>query len=118
MTQTELAERLSAPLGATLNATAITKIEKGQRAVRLNEAVAAADVLGVPLTMMVAVGDEAGTRLVELRRERDWYNQRSEEALRKHAEAQQHCTRVEDAIRELEHQDQVAESAEIKIDLV
>lgn len=104
LSQARLADRLSALLGDKVSATAITKIEAGNRAVRLNEAVAAAHVLGVPLAELVAE-DEQGLRLIELRRERDWYASQMEEAMRMHAEAQHHFIGVRDAIEELETQD-------------
>lgn len=46
--QTKLAERL-AERGVKIDPTSITRIEKGTRGIRLDEAVAIADVLGVPL---------------------------------------------------------------------
>jgi transcriptional regulator with XRE-family HTH domain len=54
MTQAELARRLSELLGASLDASAVTRIEQTTRAVRLDEAVFAAQVLGVPLIALLA----------------------------------------------------------------
>lgn len=65
MSQTELAERVSERLGTTIDGTAVTRIEKHVRAVKLDGAVAIADVLEVPL---VALMTEPDAVLVELER--------------------------------------------------
>lgn len=68
MSQAELAERVSERLGTTIDGTAVTRIEKHVRAVKLDEAVALADVLEVPL---VALMTEPDAVLVELERARE-----------------------------------------------
>ncbi|MEV0443621.1 helix-turn-helix transcriptional regulator [Streptomyces spectabilis] len=54
ISQAELARRMAALLGTNLDSTAITRIEQQTRAVRLDEAVAAAKTLGVPLVMLTS----------------------------------------------------------------
>ena len=53
MTQAELAEQVAVLLGTSLDSTAVTRIEKGERAVRLDEAVYIAQVLGIPLMELI-----------------------------------------------------------------
>lgn len=65
MKQTELAEALSERLGATIYPAAVNRIESGQRDVRLNEAVYAADVLRTPL--MDLLGGDEDADVVEIR---------------------------------------------------
>ncbi|MYR57344.1 helix-turn-helix domain-containing protein [Streptomyces sp. SID625] len=54
ISQAELARRMAALLGANVDSTAITRIEQQTRAVRLDEAVTAAEALGVPLITLVS----------------------------------------------------------------
>jgi transcriptional regulator with XRE-family HTH domain len=49
MSQATVAERLSNELGRVVHASAVALIEKGERSVRLDEAIAVARVLDVPL---------------------------------------------------------------------
>lgn len=53
VSQTELARRISAILGATIDPSAVNRIEQRTRTVRLDEAVAAARALDVPLAMLL-----------------------------------------------------------------
>lgn len=53
VSQVELAKRISALQGTELQSTAVTRIEQQTRAVRLEEAVYAAQALGVPLMLLV-----------------------------------------------------------------
>ncbi|MFD4574227.1 helix-turn-helix domain-containing protein [Streptomyces sp. NPDC058417] len=54
ISQAELARRMAALLGTNVDSTAITRIEHQTRAVRLDEAVTAAEALGVPLITLVS----------------------------------------------------------------
>ncbi|MEU3047812.1 helix-turn-helix transcriptional regulator [Streptomyces sp. NPDC006984] len=54
ISQAELARRMAALLGTNVDSTAITRIEQQTRAVRLDEAVTAAEALGVPLITLVS----------------------------------------------------------------
>lgn len=53
ISQADLARRMSALLGHNVEPTAITRMEHRTRAVRLDEAVAAAEALGAPLTALL-----------------------------------------------------------------
>ncbi|MFK0244589.1 helix-turn-helix domain-containing protein [Amycolatopsis azurea] len=64
ITQAELARRSSKILGANLDPTAVTRIEQGTRAVRLDEAVALAQVLGVPLPLLYSEAPVSETEAV------------------------------------------------------
>lgn len=57
LTTEELSAFLADRLGVKLHATAITKLEKGQRGVSLQEAVGLALALGVPLPLMLVPAD-------------------------------------------------------------
>lgn len=67
--QTQLAKEVSNHLGANLDPSAITRIEKEDRGVRLDEAVYIAEVLRVPLAALLTDEDEIDTRLSELHRD-------------------------------------------------
>ncbi|ALG29526.1 hypothetical protein AOZ07_11415 [Glutamicibacter halophytocola] len=67
LTQAELAARLSDALGVAVYASAITRAEKGERTVRLEEAVAMAQVLGVELSSMLVGSSELERVLAEHR---------------------------------------------------
>lgn len=67
MTQGELARRLSETGAASVDATVITRIEKGVRDVRLDEAVYIAQILCVPLSALVSEADPLDVRLADLR---------------------------------------------------
>ncbi|MFJ5740103.1 helix-turn-helix domain-containing protein [Streptomyces microflavus] len=54
ISQAELARRMAALLGTNVDSTAITRIEQQTRAVRLDEAVTAAEALEVPLVVLVS----------------------------------------------------------------
>lgn len=54
ISQAELARRMAALLGTNFDSTAITRVEQQTRAVRLDEAVTAAEALGVPLITLVS----------------------------------------------------------------
>jgi transcriptional regulator with XRE-family HTH domain len=70
LSQAALAEQLTARLDYKVDGSSVTRIEKGERGVRLNEAVEIAEVLGVPLTALLR--DRAGidAEIAELERER------------------------------------------------
>lgn len=53
MSQAQLADGIANLLGTNIDPTAVTRIEKQERAVRLDEAVAAAEALGLPLSALL-----------------------------------------------------------------
>lgn len=109
ISQTELAARMTRILGSNIDPTTVTRMEKGERTVRLDDAVAAADALGLPLgELLSSTGSE---RDAELRRAQ--YDLDNAELLLSNAvaEANRHEAVVEDLkrrIKELEEQ-QLAE---------
>ncbi|MDO4254385.1 MAG: helix-turn-helix transcriptional regulator [Kocuria sp.] len=85
ISQAELARRIAEILGTNVDPSAVTRIEQQIRAVRLDEAVAAAQALDVPLTVLVADDPEAETEaqlqqyLAELAvAQREWEKSRLE----------------------------------------
>lgn len=83
ISQAELARRMETWLGTNLGQTAILRMEQRTRAVRLDEAVAAAKVLGVPLIALISEdpvreNDQAlQERLADLAvAEQEWERQR------------------------------------------
>lgn len=75
-------------MGIQIDPTVITKIEKGTRAVRLDEAVYAARALGVPLSVLVTDRDP-GVQIDELKRRLDEQKNREAAALSEATQAQQ-----------------------------
>jgi transcriptional regulator with XRE-family HTH domain len=59
ISQAELARRIAEILGTNVDPSAVTRIEQQVRAVRLDEAVAAAQALDVPLMVLVSEDGEA-----------------------------------------------------------
>ncbi|MDP9903251.1 helix-turn-helix domain-containing protein [Arthrobacter bambusae] len=85
ISQAELARRMAGTLGTNVDPTAVTRIEQQTRAVRLDEAVAMATALGVPLAALLAedqVGENEALKqryLVELAAaQRQWEQSRQE----------------------------------------
>lgn len=85
MSQAELAGKISEILGVNVDPSAVTRIEKQERAVRLDEAVAAARALDVPLAVLITeepVRENEQliqTHLLDLAKaERRWEEQRQE----------------------------------------
>ena len=67
LTQAELATQLSDVLGTAVYGSAITRVEKGVRSVKLEEAVAMAQVVGVELSSMLVGSSELERVLAEHR---------------------------------------------------
>lgn len=102
LSQAELASRISALTGTPLPATAITKIEKGERAVRLDEAVAAARALEVPLSALVSEETPTDARIRELREELVRQQSRADAAIAEHQQATAAMIEIEREIERLE----------------
>lgn len=70
LSQAELAERVSKLLGIAVDGSAVTRIEKHARAVRLQEAITIAEVLDLPLSALIddkaATDDEIAVLAIEL----------------------------------------------------
>lgn len=69
LSQAALAERVTAIIGRSIDPSALARAEKHERAIRLDEAVAIADVLQVPLASMLRDRDALDGEIGELRRE-------------------------------------------------
>lgn len=67
LSQAELADRMSALLGVVIDPSTITRVEQGRRAVRLDEAVAAARALDVSLACMLIDPDEMQQHIETIR---------------------------------------------------
>lgn len=83
--QVELARRMSAFLGQKVDPSAITRMEQQTRAVRLDEAVAAAKSLGVPLAVLLE-DDPVGRNSLELAQGLSRLEGAQKELARAHAE--------------------------------
>lgn len=66
LSQNALARLMSDRLAARIDPTTITRMEKGERAVKLDDAVAAAGALGLPLSELLSVtGSDLDSQLQE-----------------------------------------------------
>ncbi|GAA4525616.1 hypothetical protein GCM10023160_18800 [Brachybacterium paraconglomeratum] len=102
LTQVGVGELISRRLGVTIDGTAVTRIERGERSVKLEEAVAAAQALGVPLAALVSDEAPEVARLSELKAA---LRQQEGRAATAHAEilqAQAAMVHIEQEIEQLE----------------
>lgn len=67
LSQNELARRLSESTGYVVDGSSVTRMENGDRGVRLVEAVAIAEVLGLPLAGLLTDESALEARLDEIR---------------------------------------------------
>src|SRR5699024_9537149 len=67
ITQAALAERLGGVLDRTIDPSAVARAEKHQRTVRLDEAVAIADVLEMPLSALLRDRERVDEEIAEQR---------------------------------------------------
>lgn len=102
LSQTELARLMSERLGTSVDGTAITRIEKKDRTVRLEEAVAAAQALGVPLAALVSDEEPEVARLRELREALRREQSRADAAMAEHQQAQAAMVAIEQEIEKVE----------------
>lgn len=101
LSQAAMAERLSEALGSAVDASTVTRMEKNQRSVKIDEAVAMASVLGVELADLVSEEGAAAARRRELGRELERQQGRAEDALREHQQATQAMIDLERQIESL-----------------
>ncbi len=67
LSQNELARRLSESVGYTVDGSSVTRVENGDRGVRLVEAVVIAEVLGVQLATLLTDESALEARMDEMR---------------------------------------------------
>lgn len=101
LSQADLADLLTDLLGVKVHATAITKIEKREREVRITEAVAAAEALRLPLAALLRDEDAIGEQIGELRRELGLAEWRVDQASTALQQAQESVTIIRRRITEL-----------------
>jgi transcriptional regulator with XRE-family HTH domain len=102
LSQSTLAERLTELLNQKVDASAITRIEKHERAVRLDEAVVIAELLDLPLPAMLRDSESVDEQVAELRRDlslAQWRASQAEEELQR---AQESMAAIGRLIAELE----------------
>lgn len=104
MSQAQLAERLAAMLGVKFDTSAVSRIENPDsgRVIKLDEAAAAAEVLGVPLSALVSSGGTVETRTAELRRELERQRGRASGAEWEFNQAQAAMVAIEQEIAQLD----------------
>lgn len=102
MTQADLAARVSELRGSALDSSAITRLERAERSVRLDDAVYLAEALGVPLASLLSDGEEHDRRLAQLRFELGHAKWREAQALEQLEQARSDAAAIEGQIAELE----------------
>lgn len=102
MTQAELARRLTDLLDVRIDGAVITKIEKGDRGVRLEEAVYSAEILDVPLESLVAGIDPIDARIAGLQRQIEGQSDRANVAMHEYEQATSAVAHLQQEIDRLE----------------
>ncbi len=102
VSQAELARRISERLGIVVDGSAITRIENQGRSFKLEEAVAAAQALGVPLAVLVSGKSPTEARVDELRRGLELQQNRAAAAEAEFRQAQAAMVAIEQEIDQIE----------------
>lgn len=102
LSQAEFADRLSARMGAPVYPSTITRIEKGERGVKLDEAVAMADVLGLPIAALIDGVHRVDEQIAALQRRRAEQESRSKAAFVEYEQAQSAIADIDQQIADLE----------------
>lgn len=102
VSQTTLARRISEVLDYAIDGTAITRIELSQRAVRLDEAVAAAEALAVPLMTLLTATNDVDRRIRALRRDLEQQEERAKAAESEFQQALSAIAHIRQEIEQLE----------------
>lgn len=119
ISQMELARRMTERLSSRIDSTTITRMEKGERTVRLDEAVVAAEALQLPLSeLLSAHGASLLARIDDLR-----FSLKGAQAAldAASAEVESRRERVEELsmeLEELEGQEQAEYKAEVEKELL
>lgn len=101
LSQVELARRVAQRLGSPVDASAIARIETGARGVKLNEAVAIAQVLEVRLTALVTETDPIDAEVAELKVELEGQESRAAKAIAELEQAQLAIASLDQRIAQL-----------------
>jgi transcriptional regulator with XRE-family HTH domain len=102
VSQAVLAERMSTLLGYGVDSSSVTRIENGGRGLRLDEAVAIAHVLGVPMAALLRDRRSIDDEIDQLRQEQslaEWREARARDELR---ECQEAVQGIKDRVTRLE----------------
>lgn len=102
LSQAALATRITDMIGRSIDPSAVARAEKHERAIRLDEAVAIADVLQVPLASMLRDRDAIDDEIGELRRDLSLYSYRMHQAEEAVQQAQDAVSATRRRIAELE----------------
>ncbi|MHA7303837.1 helix-turn-helix domain-containing protein [Arthrobacter sp. TMN-49] len=102
LSQAALAERLAEVLDQKVDASAITRIEKHERAVRLDEAVVIAEVLDVPLDALLRDRMNVDEQISELERDLSQASWRANQAKEELERAQEQMLAIRRSIALLE----------------
>lgn len=100
--QAELAKRMGEVFNQKIYASAITRIENCERAVRLDEAVVLAELLHVPLAELLYDSESAEERIGELERDLSLAEWRASQAADELEQAQREVARTRSLIAELQ----------------
>lgn len=102
LSQIAFAQLVSEQLGTTVDGPGIARLEKHERAVKLDLAVAVAEVLGLELAELLSNGGSIQARLERLRRELGRQESRVRDAEREWRQAEHAAAVIEREIAELE----------------
>lgn len=102
VSQADLAQRLTEMIGRQVDPSAVARAEKHQRGVRLDEAIAIAEVLGVGLEAMLRDRGAVDDELDQLRQELSQHVWQQDQARNQLSRAQDSIAATERRIAELE----------------
>lgn len=102
ISQAEIAHRVSEVLGVSIYPTAVTKIENRERSVKLDESVAIADALGVPLAALLSDRDALGEKIAQTREDLLIAEHAQANALSQASEFAEQAAQLRHHLRELE----------------
>ena len=101
LSQTEFASRLAERLGVATYPTTITKIEKGEREIKLGEAIAIAEILDLPLSALTDDKSSFDDEIASLHQELDEARTHETELYRAHQAAQRRVRSITRRLRAL-----------------
>lgn len=102
LSQAALAARITDLIGRSMDPSAVARAEKHERAIRLDEAVAIADVLQMPLASLLRDKDAIDEEIDELRRDLSLHRWQLSQAEEEAQQAQDSMSATRRRIAELE----------------